>query len=191
MVQQSRLAMALRFTPATARPFAAPMVHIMPATPAVVHTNNGAVVHTNANWDNSYQCIVSYLAGIWPQVSWLFFKARAKRRYLDHHGRASNTEKQPTGRGPKGCVENGPAPALLVGYVSIQICALLAPCRRPILNPTICQLHMRRCTSTRTGTGTGTGNTAIGSWGAVGTSLWSSIREDILRRTWDARISAV
>jgi hypothetical protein len=40
------------------------------------------------------------------------------------------------------------AAALLVGYVSIQICALLAPCRRPILNATICQLHMRRCTST-------------------------------------------
>ncbi len=29
------------------------------------------------------------------------------------------TEKQPTGRGPEGCVENGPAAALLVGYVSI------------------------------------------------------------------------
>jgi hypothetical protein len=53
------------------------------------------------------------------------------------------------GRGPEGCVENGPAAALLVGYLSIQICALLAPCRRPILNPTICQLHMRRCTRKR------------------------------------------
>src|SRR6202000_2503618 len=88
-----------------------------------------------------------YVAGIWPQVSCLFFKARAKRRYLNHNGRASNTEKQPTGRDPEGCVENGPAAALLVGYLSIQICALLAPCRRPILNATICQLHMRRCTS--------------------------------------------
>jgi hypothetical protein len=47
-----------------------------------------------------------------------------KRRYLNHNGRASNTEKQPTGRGPEGCVENGPAAALLVGYLSIQICAL-------------------------------------------------------------------
>jgi hypothetical protein len=80
-------------------------------------------------------------------VSWLFFKARAKSRYLNHNGRASNTEKQPTGRGPEGCVENGPTVALLVGYVSIQICSLLAPCRRPILNATICQLHMRRRTS--------------------------------------------
>src|SRR6266403_1348055 len=68
-------------------------------------------------------------------------------------GRASNAEKQPTGRGPEGCVENGPAAALLVGYVSIQICALLTPvrlgppCRRPILNATICQIHVRRCTS--------------------------------------------
>ena len=42
-------------------------------------------------------------------------------------------EKQPTGRGPGGCDENGPAAAFLVGYVSIQICALLAPCRRSIL----------------------------------------------------------
>ena len=41
--------------------------------------------------------------------------------------------KQPTGRGPEGCDENGPAAALLVGYVSPWICALLAPCRRPIL----------------------------------------------------------
>src|SRR5580704_16168869 len=88
------------------------------------------------------QCIVSYVAGIWPQVSWLFFKARAKRRYLDHTGRASNAKKQPTGRGPEGCVENGPAAALLVGYVSIQICALLAPCRRPILIATKATLFM-------------------------------------------------
>ena len=46
-----------------------------------------------------------------PQVSWLFFKARAKSPYLSHTGRASNAEKQPTGRGPEGCVENGPAAA--------------------------------------------------------------------------------
>ena len=55
-----------------------------------------------------------------PQVSWLFFKARAKRPYLSHTGRAAAAEeKQPTGRGPEGCGENGPAAALLVGYVSI------------------------------------------------------------------------
>jgi hypothetical protein len=34
---------------------------------------------------------------------------------------------------------------LLVGYVSIQICALLAPCRRPILNATTSPLFARRC----------------------------------------------
>src|ERR1700694_3800852 len=72
-----------------------------------------------------------------PQVSWLFFKARAKHPYLSHTGRASNAEKQPTGPGPKGCDENGPAAALLVGHVSIQICSLLSPCRRPILIATI------------------------------------------------------
>ncbi|MBV8140493.1 MAG: hypothetical protein JOZ60_00420 [Verrucomicrobia bacterium] len=37
---------------------------------------------------------------------------------IDTRG-ASNAEKQPTGRGPEGCVENGPAAALLVGYVSL------------------------------------------------------------------------
>ncbi len=51
----------------------------------------------------------------------------------------SNAEKQSTGSGPEGCDENGPAAALLVGHVSIQICSLLPPvrlgppCRRPIL----------------------------------------------------------
>src|SRR5580704_16361970 len=99
-----------------------------------------------------------------PLVSWLFFKARAKRPYLSHTGRASNAEKQPTGRGPEGCVENGPAAALLVGYVPHQFegrrgkpdphkpktgagCALLAPCRRPILNATTSPLYARRYTS--------------------------------------------
>jgi hypothetical protein len=58
-------------------------------------------------------------------------------------------EKQPTGRGPGGCDENGPAAAFLVGYVPHHFCtggrkligqeqngagcALLAPCRRSIL----------------------------------------------------------
>jgi hypothetical protein len=65
-----------------------------------------------------------------PEVSWLFFKARAKRPYLSYTGRASNAEKQPTGPGPEGCVENRPAAALLVGYVSIRICALrVSPAR--------------------------------------------------------------
>src|ERR1700751_1384558 len=84
-----------------------------------------------------------------PAVSCLFFKARAKRPYLAHTSRASNAEKQPTGHGPEGCVENGPAAALHVGYVSIYICALLAPCRRPILNATTSPLFARWCTSSK------------------------------------------
>jgi len=40
-----------------------------------------------------------------------------------HTGRsAAAEEKQPTGRGPEGCVENGPAAALLVGYVPHHFC---------------------------------------------------------------------
>jgi hypothetical protein len=35
----------------------------------------------------------------------------------------SNAEKQPTHHSPEGCDENGPAAALLVGHVSIQICS--------------------------------------------------------------------
>src|SRR5208337_4689766 len=105
---------------------------------------------------------VPAIAGILPEVSWLFFKAvRAglaiKHPYLSHTGRASNAEKQPTGPGPEGCDENGPAAALLVGHVPHQFegrrgkpdrhkpktgagCSLLAPCRRPILIATICLL---------------------------------------------------
>src|SRR5271165_3860401 len=103
-----------------------------------------------------------------PQVSWLFFKARAKRPYLVLTGRASNAEKRPTGRGPEGCVENGPAAALLVGYVPHHFCTagrkpyrsvkwcgmrpllpvrLLAPGRRPILNATPSPLYARRYTT--------------------------------------------
>ena len=48
-------------------------------------------------------------------------------------GFAAAEEKQPTGRGPEGCVENGPAATLLVGYVSIQICALSASPARTAL----------------------------------------------------------
>jgi hypothetical protein len=54
-------------------------------------------------------CPVPEIVCLLPQVSWLFFKKRAKRRYLHHNGRASDAEKQPTGRGPRGCVENGSA----------------------------------------------------------------------------------
>ena len=76
---------------------------------------------------------------VWP------FRSRRKNG-AGRVERATRKNSQLTS-GPEGCLENGPAAALLVGYVSIQICALLAPCRRPILNPTICQLHMRPRTS--------------------------------------------
>src|ERR1700676_4451785 len=93
--------------------------------------------NASPTWLVSYRkngwCPVPEIRGILPEVSWLFFKARAKRPYLSHTGRASNAEKQPTGPGPEGCDENGPAAALLVGHVSVQICSLLTPCRRPIL----------------------------------------------------------
>ena len=57
------------------------------------------------------------------------------------------TQKQPTGRGPEGCVENGSAASLFVSHVSIQICSFLPPRRRPILNPTKPKGFRRRCTS--------------------------------------------
>jgi hypothetical protein len=54
-----------------------------------------------------------------PQVSWLFSRPERSAHICIDTGRASKAEKQPTGRGPEGCVENGPAAALLVGYISI------------------------------------------------------------------------
>src|SRR5271166_5456865 len=64
-----------------------------------------------------------------PQVSWLFFKAvraglAVKRPYLSHTGRASNAEKQPTGRGPEGCVENGPA-----ARGNVSVCRRVGVCK--------------------------------------------------------------
>src|ERR1700747_224601 len=54
-------------------------------------------------------------------------------------------------RGPEGCDENGPAPALLLGHVSIQICSLVAPCRRPILIATPLYQPRTWCTSLESG----------------------------------------
>src|SRR5438132_6354014 len=45
------------------------------------------------------------------------FQGANERPYLNHTGRESNAEKRPTGSGTKGCDENGPATALLVGHV--------------------------------------------------------------------------
>ncbi|HEX3443719.1 MAG TPA: WYL domain-containing protein [Chthoniobacterales bacterium] len=49
-------------------------------------------------------------------------------------------------RGPEGCNENGPAAALLLSHVSIQICSFVAPCRRPILIATPLPQSLTWCT---------------------------------------------
>ena len=66
------------------------------------------------------------------------FQARAKRRYVGHTGRASSAEKQPTGPGPKGCDENGPAAVARRSRIGSDMLLhppvrLGPPCRRPIL----------------------------------------------------------
>jgi hypothetical protein len=58
-----------------------------------------------------------------PEVSSLFFQGANEDPYLTDTGRESNAEKQPTGSGPEGCDENGPAAALLVGHVPHQFYA--------------------------------------------------------------------
>src|SRR5215469_7207567 len=50
-------------------------------------------------------------------------------------------------RSPEGRDENGPAAALLLSHVSIQICSFVAPCRRPILIAT--PLYQSRTWCTR------------------------------------------
>jgi hypothetical protein len=54
------------------------------------------------------------------------FSRKANPASITHNlsRRSEQRKKEPTGPGPEGCDENGPAAALLVGYVSIQICAL-------------------------------------------------------------------
>src|SRR6202035_5876514 len=49
-------------------------------------------------------------------------------------------------RSPEGCGENGPAAALLLSHVSIQICSFVAPCRRPILIATPLHQSLTWCT---------------------------------------------
>src|ERR1700726_1840904 len=55
-------------------------------------------------------------------------------------------------RSPKGCDENGPAAALLLSHVSIQICSFLSPvrlgppCRRPIFIATPLPQSLTWCT---------------------------------------------
>src|SRR6267378_8153529 len=72
---------------------------------------------------SGYECPVRETAHYSLRVLWLFFKAPSGEHiYIDTQG-ASNAEKQPNGRRPEGCDENGPAAALLVGHISIQICS--------------------------------------------------------------------
>ena len=49
-------------------------------------------------------------------------------------------------RSPEGCDENGPAAALLLSHVSIQVCSFVAPCRRPILIATPLHQSLTWCT---------------------------------------------
>jgi hypothetical protein len=76
-----------------------------------------------------------------PQVSWLFFKAvraglAVKHPYLSHTGRsAAAEEKQPTGRGPEGCVENGPARERIgvSAYRCVGVCKASSTPSRPLI----------------------------------------------------------
>ena len=60
------------------------------------------------------------------------FQGASEAPISESYGSSEQRGKTANWPGPQGNVEKGPAAALLVGYVSIQICALLAPCRRPI-----------------------------------------------------------
>jgi hypothetical protein len=61
------------------------------------------------------------------------FQGASEVPISDPYGPSEQRGKKSTGRGPEGCVENGPAAALLVGYVSIEICALSASPARTAL----------------------------------------------------------
>src|ERR1700737_84570 len=55
-------------------------------------------------------CPVPEITYILPGVSWLFFKARTKHPYLNHTGRVSNAEKQPTGPAQRVAMKMGRRP---------------------------------------------------------------------------------
>src|SRR5271165_2253957 len=65
------------------------------------------------------------------------FQGASEAPISESYGSSEQLGKTANWPRPGGCDENGPAAALLVGHVSIQICSLLAPCRRPILIATI------------------------------------------------------
>ena len=48
------------------------------------------------------------------------FQGASEAPISESYGSSEQRGKQPSGPGPEGCVENGPAAALLVGYVSIR-----------------------------------------------------------------------
>ena len=63
----------------------------------------------------------------------------------------SNKAASQKARSPEGCDENGAAAALLLSHVSIQICSLVAPGRRPILIATPINQSLTWCTRARLG----------------------------------------
>src|ERR1700722_17545636 len=73
------------------------------------------------------------------QSCWRSHKSGSSIAYCCLESRENHSSHQPTGPGPEGCDENGPAAALLVGHVTVQICSLHPPvrlgppCRRSIL----------------------------------------------------------
>jgi hypothetical protein len=72
-------------------------------------------------------CPINNLAFVrqWPDQLAVFLRC-SLLTYQFRYARRSRLKNSQLTDGPKGCDENGPAAALLVGYVSIQICALLA-----------------------------------------------------------------
>ena len=71
-------------------------------------------------------------------------------------------------RSPEGCDENGPAAALLLRHVSIQICSFVAPCWRPILIATPLNQSRTWCTSN------GQTTNPADAWRSKGVKIWRS-----------------
>jgi hypothetical protein len=79
------------------------------------------------------------------------FQGANEHPYLNHTGRVSNAEKQPTGPGPEGCDEMGGRLRCSSVTYRFRYAPLLAPCRRPILIATKYMLFRGQDTSTSSG----------------------------------------
>src|SRR5258705_3415021 len=99
------------------------------------------------------------------------FQGASEAPISESYGSSEQRGKTANWPRPRGCDENGPAAALLVGHVSVQICSLLAPCRRPILIATKYLVFRGQDTRAPSASGHGTNGPSVRCFGPSASRL--------------------